>query len=94
MEDTEEEIDFANLIDMFDSSFYDEEDEENEIATLPKVKTIWKFITFCLIKINTDNRIIYDFSVDNYFIDHTSTRQETSNIPSQGERNEKWPSKK
>ena len=38
MEDTEEEIDFANLIDMFDSSFYDEEDEENEIATLPKVK--------------------------------------------------------
>ena len=57
MEDTEEEIDFANLIDMFDSSFYDEEDEENEIATLPKVKTIWKFITFCLIKINVFYRV-------------------------------------
>ena len=52
MEDTEEEIDFANLIDMFDSSFYDEEDEENEIATLPKVKTITKFVTCCLIEYN------------------------------------------
>ena len=57
MEDTEEEIDFANLIDMFDSSFYDEEDEENEIATLPKVKTIRKVVTCCQIK-NTDDRII------------------------------------
>ena len=50
MEDTEEEIDFANLIDMFDSSFYDEEDEENEIATLPKVKPIRDVVTCCLIK--------------------------------------------
>ena len=69
MEDTEEEIDFANLIDMFDSSFYDEEDEENEIATLPKVKPIRKFFTCCLI--NTDNCIVYDFNGLNYFIDHT-----------------------
>ena len=38
MEDTEDEIDFANLIDMFDSSFYDEDDSDNEIITLPKVQ--------------------------------------------------------
>ena len=38
MEDTEDEIDFANLIDMFDSSFYDEDDSDNEVITLPKVQ--------------------------------------------------------
>ena len=38
MEDTEDEIDFANLIDMFDSSFYDEDDSDNEVITLQKVQ--------------------------------------------------------
>ena len=46
MEDTEEEIDFANLIDMFDSSFYDDEDAENEIETLPKVPSILLITSF------------------------------------------------
>ena len=45
MEDTEDEIDFANLIDMFDSSFYDddEDDSENVVTTLPKVRSIIKY---------------------------------------------------
>ena len=44
MEDTEDEIDFANLIDMFDSSFYDNDDDsENGVTALPKVRSIIKY---------------------------------------------------
>jgi hypothetical protein len=37
MDDTEDEIDFANLIELFDNSYYDEDDSDDISLTLPKV---------------------------------------------------------
>ena len=37
MEDTDDEIDFANLIELFDSSYYDEEYPVDEHLSFPKV---------------------------------------------------------
>ena len=37
MEDTDDEIDFANLIELFDSTYYEEEDADEASLTLPKV---------------------------------------------------------
>ena len=39
MEDTDDEIDFANLIELFDTSYYDEDDSDEISLTLPKVKS-------------------------------------------------------